>query len=108
MYDALSVSEARCMRTPSGIYLKPSTKGVKDLSPYADRACSAVEGLNLRDSLSVMVGAILAAVLSAKPSNEAGPQIIDTAAHALSMQYADCKARFGAMTNEQLDAAARA
>ena len=96
------------MRTPSGIYLKPSTKGVKDLSPYPTAPAPQSKGSTLRDSLSVMVGAIIAAVQAAKPSNEAGQQIIDTVAHALSMQYAECKARFGAMTNEQLDTAARA
>lgn len=81
---------------------------MKDLSPYPTAPAPQSKGSTLRDSLSVMVGAIIAAVQAAKPSNEAGQQIIDTVARALSLQYAECKARFGAMTNEQLDTAARA
>lgn len=45
---------------PPSIYRKPSTPGVSDLGVYADKVCDAVEGLNLSDNLSVLVGAMIA------------------------------------------------
>ena len=39
-----------------GLYRAPSTPGVSTLSTYADKVCDGIQGLNMVDGLSVLIG----------------------------------------------------
>jgi hypothetical protein len=91
-----------------GVYRVPSTPGVSDLLPYADRVCDSVNGLNMVDALSVMIGTIISTVLSCKSRLPLGDdhQVIDVIVHNLPAQYRDCAKRFAYLNEAQLQAVA--
>ena len=85
------------------LYRKASTPGVRDLGEYADKVCGAMAGLNLTDNLSVLVSAIIAAIMTAQKGelkDDADTMVVQTVAAVLPQQYGQCRKQFGMTTDD--------
>ena len=81
----------------------PSAPSVKDLGKHADTVCAAIESMNLTDQRSIVIGVMIASLLSAElVAARCGPgdnlMIIETVAKLWPEQFIDCQRQFGSLT----------